>query len=243
MKSTKAYLISRGWVDPDTVAQYLDFVPAQLGILLHSHLPFERTLAVKIISIKRIKKFIPELCAVLISEKKLYTKIAISQCLSGFGAHSIKYLIPLLGKIGKNQHKELPSKLFGKNNYPLPRDIAARILIRIGTAALPMLEEVLQNGEDYQKSEAIDAIGFIAFYEKDKRSLPFLLNLFKKCRGKNDLLEWKIIRAFSAFYTSQTAQILHAIIKNEKNDLIRNEALRSLKQIKMSDYSAKNIIE
>ena len=229
MKSSKTSLMSRGWVDPEMVKHYLDFVPAQLDILIHSIIPSERTLAVKIISIKKMKEFIPELCNLLVKEKKLYTKIAICECLSGFGIKSIKYLLPLLGKIGRNQHKVLPSKLFEKNNYPLPRDIAARTIIRIGKPALPYLNIILLNGDRIQILEAIDAIGFITFYSKNNISLKPLIKLYRSIKGTDELIEWKIVRAFEAFNTDSVISILQDICKKHKNEFIREEAARSLR--------------
>jgi hypothetical protein len=186
-----------------------------------------------------LKKFIPVLCENLKNEKKLYTKIAICESLSSFGEDSIKYLIPMLGTVGKNRHKEVPEKLFGKVNYPLPRDIAARVLIRIGVPALPYLEEVLENGNDYQKPEAVDAIGFISFYEKNESSLYALISLYKKCKDKDELLEWKIIRALESFKSAESIDILKDVSENHENKIIRLEAGRSLshmKRIKKINY-------
>jgi hypothetical protein len=86
------------------------------------------------------------LYALLENEKKLYTKIALSEAIAEYGVLSLKYLIPLLGKIGKNQHKKVALVDINKKSYLLPRDIAARIIIRIGKPALPFLEEILVSG-------------------------------------------------------------------------------------------------
>jgi hypothetical protein len=98
------------------------------------------------------------------NEKKLYTKIALSEAIAEYGVLSLKYLIPLLGKIGKNQHKKLLWLISIKKSYPLPRDLAARTIIRIGEPTLPFLEEILVSGTYAQKIEVIDAIGHIVFY-------------------------------------------------------------------------------
>jgi hypothetical protein len=79
-------------------------------------------------------------------KKKLYTKIAICEAIEAYGVSSLPYLVPLLGKIGNNQHKKAGFYDLDKKSYPLPRDIAARIIIRIGEPALPLLEDILLNG-------------------------------------------------------------------------------------------------
>ena len=47
-------------------------------------------------------------------------------------------------------------------------------LILIPDVALPFLEEIVKIGERDQILEAIDAVGYIAFYSLNNRSLPFL---------------------------------------------------------------------
>ena len=59
------------------------------------------------------------------TEKKLYPKIELSELLCSCGQPAIKALIKQLGKIGNNQHKQIPNKQFQKKSYPLPRDLAA----------------------------------------------------------------------------------------------------------------------
>ncbi|MBY9007175.1 MAG: hypothetical protein KGD63_10500, partial [Candidatus Lokiarchaeota archaeon] len=140
-------------------------------------------------------------------------------------------LVILLGKIGKNQYKALPKKPFKKNNYPLPRDIIARTLTKIGVDALPFLMEILQNGSKTQISEAIDSIGYISYYSNDSSSLPCLWTCLEKYKD-NKVIFWKIIRSFQSFQDDQVVIFLNYIKMNSKYQEIQWEAERSLKQIK-----------
>src|SRR3989339_1201627 len=171
MKSTKVALAQRGFVDDEFVKSFANKNIKELITLLQSNVPQERTAAAKILGAKKEKSAIKHLCLALEKEKSLYSKISISNALSNIGEAAIPSLIKLLGKIGNNQHKAPPAKPFRKKSYPLPRDIAARTIIRIGETALPYLEECLIVGSEAQISEAIDAIGHIAFYSKNSRAL------------------------------------------------------------------------
>ncbi|AOT72470.1 hypothetical protein [Geosporobacter ferrireducens] len=90
--------------------------------------------------------------------------------------------IEYLGKVGKNQYKELPDKPFDKNNYPLPRDIISRTICKVGIPALKHLRECLYTGSYEQILEAIDAIGFISFYEYDNSRQNDII-ILKVCKS------------------------------------------------------------
>jgi len=94
-------------------------------------------------------------------EKKLYTKIEICNSLVSYGKESVPELVKRLGKIVDSQHKHIPEAEFRKNSYSLPRDIAARTIIRIGRDALPLLTETLKSKDISTISEAIDKAGEI----------------------------------------------------------------------------------
>ena len=49
----------------------------------------------------------PLFCELIKKEKTLYTKIELQKALVKYGEKSILHLIPLLGTIGNNQHKEI----------------------------------------------------------------------------------------------------------------------------------------
>lgn len=231
MKSTPENLAKRGFTEEEFDKQFKNQTTAELFVLLKSTNPKERTAAAKLLGKRTEKSAISPLCDALCIERKLYSKIAITEALGKIGVDAVPNLIELLGKIGNNQHKEIPSEPFKKLNFPLPRDIAARTIIKTGKKALFYLEKIILSGEQFQVSEAIDAIGYIAYYTKDLRSLNSLHECMKK-HQKNNLIRWKIIRVYESFPTDDVIEYLESILKMESNNALYWEAKRSLKQIK-----------
>jgi HEAT repeat protein len=228
MKSSLEQLKSRGYVVDEELGKY-KFVDNDETIrMLKSKSPTTRTSAAKIIGIRKASSLLPLLCNSLKAERKLYSKIAICEAIEGYGVPALKYLLPLIGKIGKNQHKKIGLVDLKKKSYPLPRDIATRIIIRIGEEALPILENILESGNYEQKVEIVDAIGHIAFNFKDQRSEKVLLNAYKN--SNDQLLRWKILRAFRSFNGGEVVKILEKE-KSCDNFIFREEAKRSLAQI------------
>lgn len=231
MKSTPDDLAKRGFIEEDYEKHFENHTIVEILELLVSRNPKERTVAAKLLGKRKNKTTISPLCNALRIEKKLYSKIAISEALGKIGIDALPNLIELLGKIDCKQHKKLPSKPFKKKNYPLPRDIAARTIIKMGKEALPYLEKFILSGEQFQVSEAIDAIGYITYYTKDLRSL----NNLKKCLKKYQdirLIQWKIIRAYESFPTEDVINYLNQVLKTESDNTLFWEAKRSLEQIK-----------
>lgn len=190
----------------------------------------ERTAAARILGRRKDPSSIVPLCDALAVEKALYSRIAISEALGEIGIAALPFLVDLLGKIGQNQHQRLPGKNFNKIHYPLPRDIVARTIIKIGQPALPALEKVLQEGEKRRISEAIDAIGYIAFYTQDHTSLRSLLHCLERYRN-DELIVWKIIRAFESYPMPEVMICLEKIRSGSKNQALVREAERSLRQL------------
>ena len=229
MKNKQKQLISRGYLTEGVEYEYLNKSFDKKIELLQSKTPTDRTLGARLLANLKNGKAIVFLINALIVEKKLYPKIEICNSLVSCGQHSIKPLIKILGKVGTNQHKRVPEKEFKKDSYPLPRDIASRTLVRFGQAALNELEKVLNSRDKKQLSEAIDAVGFICFYD----CRPGIYSKLKNCYSKNsqnDLIRWKIIRAMSGFPESQPflqeqKQIIH-------HDRLQKEIERSLFLIK-----------
>lgn len=226
MKSKKEQLESRGFIPDQFEADYrhLDF--AAIKELLYSPIPCDRTLAARLIKDKAPDASILLLCEAFGNEKKLYTKLEICSSLVHFGDQSIKPLIKLLGKIGNNQHKEVPKTIFKKNSYPLPRDIAARTLIRFGKNALPALLTFIRNADNKALSEAIDAIGFINYYDYSSEVFPVLKTCFLQ-NTDNELITFKIIRAFSS--CPESISFLNEVKGTFQNQRLVNETERSLK--------------
>ena len=219
MKSNTEQLESRGYVAEGMENDYPDTSFEQRIKLLTSKLPTDRTLGARLLSGCPDSSAIDYLIDALKIEKKLYPKIEISNSLVSFGLDAVVSLTALLGKIGVNQHSEVPAEGFKKGSYPLPRDIAGRTLIRIGPVALPHLLEVLDTPDLIQLSEAIDAIGFICFYDYQPNVVGYLEDCFYR-NSNHDLIKWKILRALSAFpeselFLKEQLELASASLKSE----------------------------
>jgi len=161
-------------------------------------------------------------------EKKLYTKIALSETLATYGELVVEPLINLLGKIGKNQESKIPETGFYKTSFPLPRDLAARILCRLGDGVLTSLEYFMDVTKDEQALlEAIDAYGHIVYTDKIDRSSHVLRALIEKHPADNLFLRYKITRCLSGFHDKWAQSFLLETIQLN-HDGLRVEALRSL---------------
>jgi HEAT repeat protein len=189
----------------------------------------KRTSAAKLLGVRKNKNAVPLLCERLKIETALYTRIAISEALGAIGEPAIAELIGLLGKLGNNQHYELPQKGFYKKSYPLPRDIVARTIVKIGCPALMPLEQVVLDADRASIREAIDAIGQIAFHEGNLSSEKVLLTAYQKYY-LDPVIRWKIVRAFQAFPTEKVRALLETIICSRLSPELRWEAIRSLGQ-------------
>jgi len=229
-KSSATALDSRGIDDSRLIEEYhkLDFTI--LKEKLKSPSPAERTAAARVLSNHKTDECALILSQALIRETKLYSKISISESLGSLGIISLKYLLPLLGKIGTNQHKTIPEEKFRKKSFPLPRDIVSRTITKIGEDALAPLEEFIMSENDSAVSEALDAYGFIIFYGGNKRDSSFLLRIYGKTQ--NLLIKWKIIRALESFADNETVNILENVLKDQTCIILHKEAERSLTQIR-----------
>lgn len=233
MKSSgHSLLLSRGFIkESDIIIDHYDISENNLRERLFSKIPVERTKTAIIIKKLKIKESVPDLLEALRDEKKLYSKIAIQEALISLKDQSVEKLIPYLGSIGKNQYHKLPSKPFEKNNYPLPRDIVARILVNCGIDVIHKLLNEFKKLKRYEMLEAIDVLGYISFYHKNNESLPLLLDLYDKNK-KDSIMIWKILRAFSAFNDERVILILEDIINKKEIIQYTWEAKRSLRLLK-----------
>jgi len=180
----------------------------------------KRSSAARLLGSRKSWQAVPLLCERLKIETALYTRLAICTALGAVGEPAIPELIGLLGKIGNNQHHELPQNGFYKKSYPL---------LKIGVPALKPLEQVLLDGERASALEAVDAIGHIAFVEADLSSESALLAMVQKVQSDQVML-WKIVRAFQAFPTSRVRILLGSMICSHPRPELRWEAVRSLGQ-------------
>jgi len=243
MKSSEAQLKLRGFVDDDELKKYMSMSKEALIDFLSSKDATQRTIAARLLVKPKENgmdhkinletsldaNVLEALVSQLVVEKKLYTKLALSESISTFGQEASICLIAHLGEVGDNQYKALPDEPFNKWNYPLPRDIVCRTICKIGVAALPSLQKCLDIGSYEQILEAVDAIGYISFYSGNASCQTELLNVLELY--KNDaLMTWKILRALQAFDTVETMQVLkHYATSNIKQHLW--ESTRSLEQI------------
>lgn len=229
MKSDIKQLENRGFVSPDVIKNTGTLPIDKIKQMLVSVVPVERTTAAKLIELTNDSSFIPYLCSALQTEKKIYCRIAICETLEKFGTAALEFLIPLIGSIGNNRHTSISLPDLNKKSFPLPRDIVCRIIIRIGPPALPYLEKTLLTGSYIQLTEIIDAIGHIAFNSGDLRSEKILLDLYYN--NTDELLRWKLVRAFQSF---DRPEILNILSDNQQNtnEVIRLEAERSIARIK-----------
>jgi hypothetical protein len=221
--------ISRGQASRQADSLFSSLSNQELLDLLNDVDASKRTSAARQLGQRKNTESVPLLCKHLKTETALYTRIAISEALGAIGEPAILELIGLLGKVGNNQHSELPEKGFYKKSYPLPRDIVARIIIKIGCSALKPLEKVVLEADRAGVLEAIDAIGHIAFYEGDLSSESVLLMAYQKYHSDIVVL-WKIVRAFQAFPTAGVRRVLETIICSNRYPELRWEAVRSLGQ-------------
>lgn len=231
MKSKPEQLESRGYVNQGDESLYVDLSIEEKNLLLRSETPRERTIGARLLRSERNDISIGYLINALLIEKKLYSKIEICDTLIFFGDCSVKPLINILGRIGKNQHKNVPDEDFKKFSYPLPRDISSRTLSYIGIEALPELLDFISNTQDEERlSEAIDAIGYICFYN-NVSTYKELLGIFNKF-DDNELIKWKVIRAMSGM--PESIKFLEDLFRDESTgNKLRREAGRSIRMLKM----------
>lgn len=218
---------NRGFVAEGDEKAYSSRTNDELINLLNSDLAIERTIGARIFACRN-HEFVENLLTALETEQKLYPKIEICRSLANFGEHSVIGLIQRLGKIGNNQHPTPSDEPGKKTSYPLPRDIAARTLIRIGTKALPALSDVLKEEDPLKISEAIDAIGFICNSGGQDKYLEPLIDCYHKF-SSNNLIRWKIIRAMSAF--PESIVFLKKQFQIENVTAIKQEIERSIRMI------------
>lgn len=225
MKSSQIQLAGRGFVGPGGEAAFSHLGFDALLKLLESKRPTERTLAARLLAHQANAQGVGPLCHALVVEKKLYTKIEICNALAAFGPAAVESLMPLLGQIGNNQHKTIPQKIFEKKSFPLPRDIVARILIRMGPDAVPALANIMESGVGPQLSEAVDALGYLCFYDPTINGFPHLQVCYQRFQHQS-LIVWKIVRAMGAF--EEARDFLVNLYATSNHNGIKLEISRSL---------------
>lgn len=230
MKSSEEKLQKRGFATEQDIDLLRGKSQKELLELLHSGNTVLRTAAAINLAItpENGKQLLDQLSV----EKCLYTKISICKKLEQGNAETANEMINYLGKIGKNQHKQLPEKVSLKKSFPLPRDLAARSLARMSITVFPILLQVLQSKDIEKISEILDAIGFMVFYnqqlstEQNAQIIYITLLKYKDI----PLIQWKAILCLSAFPLESSKSILESFI--DQNNLLGKEAIKSLNFIK-----------
>jgi hypothetical protein len=217
----------RGEVTQADIDPFLLMSTDDLLCKLRSPTPTIRTCAATVLSNHKESEVVAALCQQLKIEKKLYCKMAISDSLVKIGSLSILPLLALLGKIGQNQETEIPPKGFNKISYPLPRDIAARVLCRMNEAILAELIEFIESKrEPFEIEQAIDVIGHIVYTKKHELDSRILIRISEKYK-ETPMILFKITRCFSGFSDNLAKQFLYNRLKSFDLGL-QFEAARSL---------------
>ena len=217
----------RGEVNEADIANFASLDEQELLFLLHSKIPVERSCAAIHLRKYQSPTVAAKVCHQLAIERKLYTRISLSETLAECAELSIEPLIGLLGQIGKNQETKIPETGFYKVSYPLPRDIAARTICRLGIVAILPLENFIKSSKDMKAlTQAIDAYGHIIYSNKIECSSSTLQGLYEK-HPHNDFLKYKITRCLSGIQDEWAKSFLFEIVQTGREGL-RLEALRSL---------------
>ena len=204
---------SRGQVDATDIAPFTSLSKPQLVALLHSTLAIERTCAAVLLADSQDSVVVDFLCQRLLIEKKLYTKIALCESLISHGALSIAPLVKLLGRVGDNQETSIPVTGFYKISYPLPRDIAARTICRLGSIAIAPLEGFMDTASDLRSiAQALDAYGHIIYTLHLEHPIAFLHRLYDR-HADHPILKYKIARCLCGFRDEYSRSILFNLLQ------------------------------
>lgn len=237
MNSDIETLKTRGYIEGDDIREYEGKSKEELMLLLDDKVPCVRSSAAKAISVFydinkiEITKILLEK---LVKEKKLYTRIEIGAALERGGEITAKEMVQYIGKIGKNQHKNLPERSSKKISFPLARDFIARSLARMDVKIMPVLIDVLDSQDEDKIAEIFDAIGYMAFYNIKASKLEYagkvieVIDTYKE----NVVIYWKGILCLSGFPWQRSVDFLKNVINTESQTLLVEEAKRSLRLMK-----------
>lgn len=234
-QSKKLNREKRGQISGEYLSKFRELSDEKLILMLKSEDPKKRTASAKILGKTRNSKNVSSLCDAMKNEKALYSRIAMSESLGYMGVIAVPNLIELLGKIGNNQERELPSKYFKKKSFPLQRDLAGRTIVKIGKPALPYLIHTISNHEYvFTKEQAVDAVGGITFKTNDHSAVDVIIQTIQENTNipNNRVLYWKSIRALGGFKKNRIASdVLIKVLKTENEPPILWETMRSLGKV------------
>jgi len=236
----------RGEISDEYLSKFTELSEEAVIQMLRDEDPQKRTAAAKILGKTRNSKNVASLCSSMKNERALYSRIAMSESLGDMGVIAVPNLIELLGKIGNNQEKELPSKYFKKKSFPLQRDLAARTLVKIGKSALPYLIHTISNAEDvFAKEQAVDAVGGITSNTNDQSAVDVIIQTIHESNNQgNRVLYWKSIRALSGFKQNRNAfEELIKILGAKNETPILWETMRSIGKIGICSNELLKLLE
>ncbi len=227
METSASKRKERGEIAQADINSFLLMSTDELLCKLRSPTPAIRTCAATVLGNHKKSEVVAALCQQLKIEKKLYCRIAISDSLANIGPLSIQPLLVLLGKVGQNQETGVPKNGFNKISYPLPRDIAARTLSRMGVSILPEIFRFLENErQPFEVEQAIDIIGHIVYTDQLNIDSKMLIRISEKY-SEFPMIQFKITRCFSGFTDNQAKQFLYTRLKSSDVGF-QFEAARSL---------------
>jgi len=227
LKSTDSALKKRGMTTKEEIEDSAELSFEQLLKLLQDRESSKRSAAAINLALY-VDKAADELLEQLAKEKCLYTRIAICETLEKGNIDTARKMTKYLGRIGNNQHKSLPEKVSAKKSFPLPRDLIARSIGKMDISTFPAIVEVLSGGDLIQILEALDAFGYMIFYNPilaDGKNCKFLIEL-GKCYENEPILLWKVILCMSAFSQNESIDFLQHFVNDQS--ILGMEAKRSL---------------
>jgi len=233
MKSSKEDLEKRGYINFIDITPYCNLNTQELFDLTKSSKATERTISYRLLCEQmdmNDPSFVTFLLECLSHETALYTRLEIAHHLENGFENTCKSMIFYLGKIGKNQYKEIPKRGSKKISYPLPRDLIARTIGKMSIIYLPILIEALNYVDILQLPELLDAIGFMIYYNDSNGSLEDLNKIIYiiETYFDNELIIWKSITCLSSFKLNATIIYLNELKKKIVEPTLLLEIDRSL---------------
>jgi hypothetical protein len=104
---------------------------------------------------------------------------------------------------------------------------------KMNICILPVLLSVIKGVDVKKIHEAIDAIGYLCFYNsvEDKNAvLDLLYNCYMKYKA-DSIVRWKIAVCLSAFRCTTAIQMVNELYRDETQELIKEEIKRTLSHI------------
>ncbi len=236
MKSTAEALRKRGLPARADLDRLHDMPFDALLGMINAPTPAERTAAVRLLAARGPlnEQLVQAMLGRLCRENCLYTKLELCKALEQGDIAVARLMVPYLGRVGQNRHQTVPGRVSQKVSFPLPRDIIARTLGRMSPAVLPALLEVLHTAGPQAVSEALDAVGWMAFYHPQLATAENTARLLTAAHAvkANGLLLWKAVLCLSAFPRAEALAFLEGIRATHPNTVIQDEAARSIRLIR-----------